>query len=376
MSTSHRAATRPDRTDRMLAILSGEKQGAIASVARGGLAALAMLYSGGLKAYLSLYNMGLRSRAELPCAVISIGNLSVGGTGKTPMTRAICARLAQRGLRVCVLSRGYRGKSEHGAAIVSNTQRVLLDAQHAGDEAYWLAVSMPGIPVIAGKDRRKTGAIACEQFHPDVIVLDDGMQYYQLYRDLDIVLVNCVRPFDNGWTFPRGLLREPPDHLERADIVVLTNTDKISPASVAELGRIVQGLAPEARQFRAAYCVADLRPLDKSAPRPATWLRGRRVATLCAIANPETFERQVEMAGATIVGRTRLADHEAPTMGHLEGAIAEAVQAGAEAIIVSEKDAVKLPPLGRPLPFYIMAADMRVEDVDALISAIVEKTQS
>jgi tetraacyldisaccharide 4'-kinase len=361
------SATPPVAEDRVRRLLNGQSRGPAPSAARAGLAALSLAYTGGLKAYLWLYRSGIRRQAKLPRPVISIGNLTVGGAGKTPMTRSLCERLTERGLRLCVLSRGYRGENEHGVAIVSNTRKVLLNAAQAGDEAYWLAVALPGIPVLVGKDRRKSGALACREFQPDAIVLDDGMQYYQLHRDLDIVLVSCVRPFDNGWTLPRGLLREPPDHIARAHVVVLTHTDKVSPAAVDELARIVARLAPHASQFRAAYCVAELRPLDRSEPMPAVWLRGRPVATFCAVAQPESFERQVELAGGSIVSRTRLADHETPTMGHVEQAVADALAHGAEAILVSDKDAVKLPPLGRPLPFYSLAANLRVEREDELI---------
>lgn len=358
----------PALDDRLRRLLDGRARGVGPSAARAGLAALAAAYSGGLRAYLALYDWGIRKRTRLPCPVLSVGNITMGGTGKTPMTRYLCERLTERGLRVCVLSRGYRGAHEHGVGIVSNTQRVLLNAAQAGDEAYWLAVALPGVPVLVGKDRRKTGALACAQFQPDAIVLDDGMQYYQLHRDLEIALVSCVRPFDNGWTLPRGLLREPPSHLARAHAVVLTHADKISRAASDELAEIVGRLAPRARVFRAAYCISELRALDRSDVRPATWLRGRPVATFCGIARPDEFERQVELEGAAIVARTRLGDHETPTMADVERSVTDAVRQGAEAVIVSEKDAVKLPPLGRPIPFYALAADLRIESEADLIA--------
>jgi tetraacyldisaccharide 4'-kinase len=233
-----------------------------------------------------------------------------------------------------------------------------------------LAGMLPGAPVIAGKDRRRTGKIAVDKFRPDVIVLDDGMQFYQLHRELDIVLIDALRPFDNGWTFPRGLLREPPDHLSRTGCVVLTNVDKALDVDVRSLSEKVKSLAPSASIFQAQYEALSLRALDKSGTKAAEWLSGRKVVSFCALGNPEGFERQLARAGAEIVHKTRFPDHYTPTMGDLNSAIENAVANQAEAIIVTEKDAVKLPPLGRPLPFYAMEVTLQVNDGAAFNAAI------
>jgi tetraacyldisaccharide 4'-kinase len=356
----------------LLSVIHGERRGVGASLLRGALGGLAWVYAGGLKLYLLPYRMGVRKQAKLPCPVISVGNLTVGGTGKTPMTQSICEFLQARSLRVCVLSRGYRGANEHGVAVVSTPKRVELDAAAAGDEAYLLAKLLPGVPVVVGKDRRKSGALACRQFQPQAIVLDDGMQFYQLHRDLEIVLVDAQRPFDNGWTLPRGLLREPPSHLRRAGCVVITHADRVEPERLERLKATIRQWTRGKPLFTAQYVIRTLRALDRSGDQPPAWLSGRRVASFCALGNPAGFEEQIERAGGVLVYRARFPDHYAPTMGELNAMIETARAACAEAILVSEKDAVKLPPLGRPLPFYALTARLTLDDESAFFSRILQ----
>lgn len=356
----------------LLSVIRGERQGVVASLVRGALSGLAWVYTGGLKLYLLPYHVGLRKQAKLPCPVISIGNLTVGGTGKTPMTQYVCEFLQARSLRVCVLSRGYRGANEHGVAVVSTPKRVALDAAAAGDEAHLLAQMLPGVPVVVGKDRRKSGALACAQFQPQAIVLDDGMQFYQLHRDLEIVLIDAQRPFDNGWTFPRGLLREPPSHLRRAGCVVITNADRIEPERVESLKATIRQWTGRKPLFTAQYAIRALRALDRSGDQTPAWLSGRRVTSFCALGNPVGFEEQIERAGGMLVHRARFPDHHSPTMGELNAVIEAACAARAEAILVSEKDAVKLPPIGRPLPFYALTARLTVDDETAFFARILQ----
>jgi tetraacyldisaccharide 4'-kinase len=354
----------------LTSIITGKKQGPDASLIRAGLAPLSWVYSFGLKMYLFPYRTGIRKQTHLCCPVISIGNITTGGVGKTSMTLHICEYLQQMGVQVCVLSRGYRGENEHGSAIVSDYRHVLLDARQAGDEAYMLAKMMAGVPVIVGKDRRVTGSIACRQFQPDVIILDDGMQFYQLHRDMEIALVDATRPFDNGWTFPRGLLREPPGHLQRAHCIVLTNADKVSQEVECSLQAHLRHIAPHAMIVSSFYQPESLRPLNNGHQINAEWLNGKRVGTFCALGNPAAFEKQLQQAGAEVVSSFRLEDHHEPTMQDLNELIQRALSEGAEAIIVTEKDAVKLPPLARPLPFYSLIVRQQVTSPELFFSMI------
>lgn len=354
----------------LLSVIHNERKGPLASLLRAVLAALSYVYSLGLKLFFLPYHLGICRRTRLSRPVISIGNLTVGGTGKTPMTQLVCEFLRERGFKVCVLSRGYRGANEFGVAVVSTEKKVELDAKAAGDEAHLLAKMLPGVPVVVGKDRRKSGALAIEQFQPDALVLDDGMQYYWLHRDLEIVLLDALRPFDNGYAFPRGLLREPPSHLRRAHAVVITNADKASPSDVGALKQRVISLAPRAPVYTARYEPIALRALDRSGEQHPSRLQGRRIASFCALGNPAAFEEQLARAGAELVHAVRMKDHAAPTKGDLDALIAESCSKGAEAIVVTEKDAVKLPPLGRPLPFYALVVRQRLDDESAFFAQV------
>lgn len=359
------------RSDKyLLSVIRDELTGPVAAVLRGVLTALSYVYSAGLEVFFLPFRLGIRKRTHLSCPVISIGNLTVGGTGKTPMTQLVCEFLRDRGVKVCVLSRGYRGANEFGVGVVSTETKVELDPRAAGDEAHLLAKMLPGVPVVVGKDRRKSGALAIERFHPNVIVLDDGMQFYWLHRDLEIVLLDALRAFDNGYTFPRGLLREPPLHLRRAQAIVITNADKAATPDIQALTARVAHIAPRVPIYTAQYAPARLRALDRSADQRSEWLHGRKVASFCALGNPAAFERQLEQAGATVVHSARMGDHHTPTMGDLNQLIADACSKGAEAVIVSEKDAVKLPPLGRPVPFYALVVRQQLDDEPAFFAQI------
>jgi len=343
----------------LLAVARG-RPGLVPILLRGLLSALAPVYCAGLELYLLPYHLGIRKRRRLPCPVLVIGNLTTGGTGKTPMTQALCRLLRAAGKRVVVLSRGYGGRNEYGCAVVSDGEHLLLTAQESGDEAFLLASTLPGIPVVVGKDRRVTGALACERFQPDVIVLDDGMQFWQLHRDLDIVLLNACEPFDNGWTFPRGLLREPPSHLRRAGIVVLTNAQRAGVAQVETVQHRVAKLAPGVPIFTADLTPTGLRDLAGKMNCPLSWLEGRRVAALSALGNPSAFEAMLETLGASLIARYRFRDHKQISKDELAQACHEAKDAEAEVVITTEKDAVKLNADDMALPLLSLQVEMQI----------------
>jgi tetraacyldisaccharide 4'-kinase len=247
---------------------------------------------------------------------------------------------------------------------------VRLSAREAGDEAYLLARTLPGVPVLVGKDRRQTGVLAAEQFHPDLIVLDDGMQFWQLHRDLDIVLLNACAPFDNGWTFPRGLLREPPSHLRRAGIIVLTSTRLAGPEQTQAVRDRVRRLAPGRPIFTADLAPTGLQSIVGRTALPASWLDGRRVAALSAIGNPDSFEAMIGELGGELRARFRFRDHAAITLGDMERVFAESCAAGAEAVLTTEKDAVKMAPLKSALPLLALQVALQIEEEAEFLAAI------
>jgi len=354
----------------LLSVLQGSP-GFVPGLLRTALAALAPIYCAGLKLYLLPYRIGIRKRFRLPCPTLCVGNLTTGGTGKTPMTQTLCRLLQQHGFRVVILSRGYGGKNEYGCAIVSDGERLLLTSEEAGDEAYLLAKTLPGIPVIVGKDRRVTGKLACERFRPDLIVLDDGLQFWQLHRDLDLVLLNACAPFDNGWTFPRGLLREPPSHLRRAGIVVLTHAQEAGPETLRALQIRVARLAPNRPCFTANLVPVGLRSVGDKVEYTADHLHGMRVVALCALGNPTGFESTLRGLGGNIVQAFRFRDHVAITLSDLERVSQEAKAQNAGAVVTTEKDVVKLPSVSTQLPLLALEVRLQIDSESELLREVI-----
>lgn len=346
------------------------------NIIRGALGGLAAVYDAGLEAYLLAERIGLRRRERLPIPVISIGNLTVGGTGKTPMTQWLSRRLQAEGRRVAVLSRGHGGTSQ-SVRVVSDLERVRLTAADAGDEPVLLAQALPGVPVLVGKDRRLSGREALRLFDLDVLVLDDGFQYWQLGRDLDIVLLDARRPFDNGFPLPRGLLREPMRHLKRAGVIVVTRAGRMTPAERTALAATVAGFAPAARLFFADHKTIGFVPADAlSSPLlPLSLLSGARVAAVSAIAQPQSFVDMLRgTAGAEVVYEKAWADHQAITDTEAQAVMKDAVQAGADALVMTEKDAVKWPfSADTRLPVYALRIEMAVEDEAGLMNTVLRR---
>lgn len=340
---------------------------------------LSWLYVVGLEAYLLPYRIGWRRRHRLPCPVVSVGNLSSGGTGKTGLALTLVRALRSAGVDVCVLSRGYKGAHEGGVGVVSDREHVLLSPAEAGDEAFLLARALPGTPVVVGRDRRQTGDQAWERFRPQIVVLDDGMQYYQLHRDREITLLDANLPFGNGRTLPAGILREPPAHLRRSDWVVLSGMETENGSPNREVTERVKRNLGHSRILRGCYRGVGLRDMVGDERFELAMLAGRRVATICALGNPAQFERQVAHAGADVVHAVRYPDHYAPSEGEIREALDACMAAGAEAAIVSEKDAVKLGSFlrargdaasanrGLRCPVWVFDAEFALDDMTELM---------
>ncbi len=341
------------------------RPGLPASALRGFLGGSAGLYGLGLEAYLAGERLGLRRREWLPIPVISIGNLTVGGTGKTPMTQFLCRKLQARDKRVAILSRGHGGEGQSVRVVSGLDAQVFLPALQTGDEPALLAQTLPGVPVLVGKDRRQSGREALRRFGLDALILDDGFQFWQLGRNLDIVLLDARRPFDNGFPLPRGLLREPKRHLRRAGIVVATRAGGLTPAERQSLAAQVRALAPDAPLFFADHRAAGLVPAnDLSAPvRPFSELRDRRVFAVSAIAQPQSFvETLTREVGAEAVGQRVWDDHHKISFSDAQAARSAAMQTGADALVMTEKDAVKWPAVAEAeLPTYALRIEMTVE---------------
>jgi len=372
-SSSRSSASGRDKPSRaygyVVSVIRG-RRGIIPGIIRAVLSAAAILYVAGLKLYLFLYRIGLRRATKLPCKVICVGNLTMGGTGKTPTTQTVCRLLMAQGKRVAIIIRGYGGEHEHSCALVSDGNSVLMTARQAGDEAYLLARTLPGVPVAVGRDRIRTGRLICKTCSPDVIVMDDGFQHWRLHRDLNIVLLNACDPFDNGWTVPRGMLREPRTHLRRAGIVLLTNSLRAGDEKLASLREEVARLAPNKPIFTGDLSPVALLDLSGNEVDELSWLDGRRVGAMCALGNPASFESMLADLGAILAKRYRFRDHHDVTQREFERISWKSEQEGAQAVVTTEKDAVKMASAKAELPLLVLRVAMQISDESAFVAAI------
>jgi tetraacyldisaccharide 4'-kinase len=349
----------PD-ADRFRRLVDGTTGGPAAAAARAGLALAAVPYGLATRLRNAAYDRGLLPSHRVAAPVISVGNLTLGGTGKTPLVAWIARMLADAGHRPAIVSRGY-------AAAAGETS----------DEAAELGILLPGVPHVADRDRVAAARTAAAA-GADTIVLDDGFQHRRLERDLDIVAVDATDPFGCGRLFPRGLLRESPRSLARAQVVVLTRAtsvgerrrDEIRSAVIAAAERkgAQTGHLVWAESMHAAVGLRDW----SGQTRPLADLEGRRVFAFAAIGNPAAFRRTLEEARADVAGFRAYADHHAYTAADLEALVALATAANAEWAITTLKDLVKIrrTSLGRlPLAAVEIALDITVGR-DALHAAI------
>jgi len=293
-----------------------------------------------------LFDEGVLPSWRPRCRVVSVGNLTVGGTGKTPMVAWLAEFLRGEGWRVAVASRGYRGDCGRGICVVSDGNRVLADFRHSGDEPQLLARRLPHVPVLCSAHRIRAVAAAVENFGTQAVILDDGFQHRRLARDLDLVLLDARTPFGNGWLFPRGLLRETPSALRRAHAVVLSRFDG-SPPAEANRDALAKRW-PEKAIVTAAYRPVHLFESSTGRERPLGFLAGVRAAAFAGIAKPEAFFRTIQDLGARLVYSRGLPDHHPLSPELLSNLIREAAPKEPELWLTTEKDWVRLP--GAPSP--------------------------
>jgi tetraacyldisaccharide 4'-kinase len=275
--------------------------------------------------------------------VVSIGNLTLGGTGKTPLTMWVARWYQQQGWRVAVLSRGYGARPPTRLRVVSSGHGPLVDWQAAGDEPYLLACCLPGVPILIGQDRYRTGRYAYEQFGVHVLILDDGFQHHALQRDLDIVLIDASNPFGSGALLPRGILREPLQALRRADAIVLTRVEMA--------GETLPALCQQIRRCSSQqpiYCMATvaeaLHRWDTSSAVELAALRQRRVVAFVGIGNPPAFVTTLTQLGAHVVALLVFPDHHPYTPEDWQTIGATVERQHAACLVTTEKDAVRLAP--------------------------------
>ncbi len=298
-------------------------------------------------------------RSEHPgVPVVSVGNLTLGGTGKTPCVERICRVLQGMGRRPAVLSRGYGGSASRSGAVVGDGRRVLADWTVGGDEPVLLARRLPGVPVLVGRDRRRTARRAVRELGADALVLDDGFQHLRLARDLDVVTIDARNPFGNGACLPRGLLREGLRALADAGLVVLTRTRGLPRGRVAALRETVDRYAPGVPVLTAEHRPAGWIGADGERMLEVEALRGEKVLAFAGIGNPAAFFEDLEALGLRVVDSVPFPDHHRFTAEDL-GRLAEWGRlVNASALVTTEKDLVRLP---RDLPEGVPWLALRIE---------------
>ncbi|MBW1751025.1 MAG: tetraacyldisaccharide 4'-kinase [Deltaproteobacteria bacterium] len=320
------------------------------------LSGASMAYTTVVRARNRVYSSGRKKPKRLPCPVVSVGNLTVGGTGKTPMVMYLAQWAREIGCRPVIISRGYKGKAEKTGGIVSNRHRCLMTAAEAGDEPFMLAHQLPGIPVLVGHNRYASGKRAVASFAPDLIILDDGFQHRQLHRDVNILLLDACRPLGNGRLLPRGPLREPASNIHRADVIVMTRK-RPGANPISDLKALTDGIrATDMRRDRPIFCPCHVPYLHhrlfgstsmqndtQTDAMALSVLKDRKVFAFSAIANNENFHKTLTEMGCRIAGHANFSDHHHYGITDLQRIITEAERAGAEIIVTTQKDETKIP---------------------------------
>jgi len=321
------------------------------------LQAISSIYGLGVRARLFLYRTGLLKESRLPCKVISVGNITLGGTGKTPTVEYIARLLKEEGMDVVLLSRGYGGRIRENFRVVSDGNRLLLSLGEAGDEPYMLAQRLQGIPIIVGRRRDLSGQYACAHFHSHVAILDDGFQHLGVKRDVDILLVDSQTGFGNGRLFPRGPLREPLAHLSRADLFIMTKVE--NHRNCGALEERIKCHKRDAVIFHSNYSPDYLTDLNRGKRLPIEYIKERHVAALSGIANPAYFRRLLEFAGAKVEEEILFPDHHVYSGRDIP--IIQRAMNKAECILTTEKDAIKLSGvIGRDFPIVSLGIGLKI----------------
>lgn len=321
---------------------------------------LSLLYGAVTRTRLSLYRRGTFQTTKLERPVISIGNITTGGTGKTPLVEYVTRVIASHGKRVCILTRGYGRKDPHLQVIVSDGYGVLASPAEAGDEPYLLATKLTGLAaVISSADRIAAGREAIKDFGTECFVLDDGFQHLRLARDLNIVTIDATNPWGGGSLLPYGRLRESPEGLSRADCVVITRCDQVN--GVDSLREEILRLTGERpifeSQMRALRVVSLKNPSETLAP-PA------RVAAFCAVGNPAGFFESLRQSGFELALQKSFPDHHVYSQDEIDSLTRTAIKAGATALVTTAKDAVKLRTLSFSISCYVLEIEIAIERAD------------
>ena len=335
---------------------------------------LSFIYRSIVLSRIALYRNRFFRNHSPGCLVISVGNLTVGGTGKTPVVELLARALEQGGRKVAILSRGYKSvprpfllrlldkvtknKAVFVPRVVSDGRSLLLDSRTAGDEPFMLANNLRGVVVLVDRDRVKSSLYATREFGVDTIILDDGLQYVRMRHGLEVVLVDRQAPFGNEYLLPRGTLREPPENLRRATHIFLTKCDGSDNSVLIDR---IRGYNRTADIIECAHRPKHLRNFVTGEIKPLEFLRGLRIGSICGIAVPESFENALRKLDAEIEISKNYADHHRYTAAEIERFIRRCARRELDAILTTEKDAVRIPRILEPaIPLYYLRVEIEI----------------
>lgn len=346
-------------------VILERRAGKRAGILRCILFAISLLYRRIVVLRLYLFHKHFLRKHQIGCPVISIGNLTVGGTGKTPVVEKLARDLSVRGRRVAILSRGYKsvrrrqtGKERRPVRVVSEGGALLLDSKTAGDEPFMLAKNLHGVAVVVEKDRVACGVHAVSSLGSDLLILDDGLQYLKLHRRFDLVLIDREVPFGNEHLLPRGTLREPPEHLRRATHILITKCDGSNLSTLHERIRKYNRTAPI---LECRHRPVELQDFATGAILPLEKLRGLRAGVLSAIASPESFEQGLQRLGVELELTQSFADHHRYSRREMERFMKRCERRGVACILTTEKDAVRMPRLiQQSIPIYYLRIEIEI----------------
>jgi len=354
--------------------VSGQTTGALAAASRLLLKALCGPYWLGLKGNLLLYTSGLKRRTRPVLPAISIGNLTMGGTGKTTAAAFLARRLHQAGVQPAIVLRGFQGQIGREPVILcGDATTIQRGVSETGDEACLLAQTLDGVPVAVGQRREAVIARLAEHSDAQIVILDDGFQYFRMNRLIDIVLIDATVDISRQRLFPAGYLREPPAHLRRADQIWITHADQASPSQLSRLKKLVRQTADKLAVVETKHQITGFRMLSGPPVGPEE-IRNRQVLAVSAIGNPESFERSLRQLGAEVTAR-RYADHHYYTVQDLREVEAAARAQQADFVAITAKDAVKWPERGWDVPVIVVECQLQIISGQQAVAEVVDRAR-
>jgi tetraacyldisaccharide 4'-kinase len=334
------------------------------------------VYGAITRARLAAYQQGLLSVSKLPVPVVSVGNITTGGTGKTPLVEWICRTIVglqpleagRHGTKVCVLTRGYGKANPKAQVVVSNGIEILAGEREAGDEPFLLAKNLVGIAaVISNPNRVAAGRWAIEKLKTEVFVLDDGFQHLQLSRDLDIVAVDATNPWGGGSLLPHGRLRELTNGLSRADCVVITRAEQVP--DLTAIKKALQQIVGNSPILSSRMLTAGIHALSSRSGNRED-IPPQPIGAFCGVGNPESFFGHLRREGHELAFTRAFADHHQYEQSELDALVQEATERGAQSLITTAKDAIKLTSFNLSIPCYVLEIQISIDEEDRLVEII------